>query len=149
MKRRTFLKTTVGGASVVVCRLPQRGQLKTSNIGAIHPGTAPPAEPGQACRLGAQMAVDAVNAAGGIKGKNGLKLELILGDTQTKPENGRVEAERVVSQGAQMLLGSFDSGSTNAMVSVAQQRRVPFLIDIAAADPITANVAASGKSGQP
>jgi len=47
-----------------------------------------------------------------------------------------------------MLLGSFDSGSTNAMVSVAQQRRVPFLIDIAAADPITANLAASVKSGQ-
>jgi len=47
-----------------------------------------------------------------------------------------------------MLLGSFDSGSTNAMVSVAQQRRVPFLIDIAAADPITANVARSVKDGQ-
>jgi len=53
-----------------------------------------------------------------------------------------------VTQGAQMLLGSFDSGSTNAMVSVAQQRRVPFLIDIAAADPITANVAQSVKAGQ-
>ena len=69
------------------------------------------AEPGQACRLGAQMAVDAINAAGGIKAKGGLRLELILGDTQTKPENGRVEAERVVNQGALMLLGSFDSGS--------------------------------------
>jgi branched-chain amino acid transport system substrate-binding protein len=47
-----------------------------------------------------------------------------------------------------MLVGSFDSGSTNAMVSVAQQRRIPFLIDIAAADPITANVAKSVKEGQ-
>ena len=61
---------------------------------------------------------------------------------------GRVEAERVVSQGAQMLMGSFDSGSTAAMVPVAQQRRVPFLVDIAAADPITANVAKSVKEGQ-
>src|SRR5262249_9818699 len=61
---------------------------------------------------------------------------------------GRVEAERVVTQGAQMLMGSFDSGSTAAMVSVAQQRRVPFIIDIAAADPITANVAKSVKDGQ-
>jgi branched-chain amino acid transport system substrate-binding protein len=47
-----------------------------------------------------------------------------------------------------MLMGSFDSGSTAAMVSVAQQRRVPLLIDIAAADPITANVAKSVKEGQ-
>src|SRR3989441_9841440 len=146
--RRTFLTTTAGGAAALGFPLPLRAQSKTFKIGAIHPVTGALAEPGQACRLGAQMAVDAINAAGGIKGKNGIKLELIVGDTQTKPENGRVEAERVVSHGAQMLLGSFDSGSTNAMVSVAQQRRVPFLIDIAAADPITANVARSVKDGQ-
>src|SRR5262247_2487066 len=146
--RRTFLTTTA--ASAVVLGFPRalRAQAKTFKIGAVHPITGPLAEPGQACRLGAQMAADAINAAGGIKGKGGLRLELILGDTQTKPENGRVEAERVVSMGAQMLLGSFDSGSTNAMVSVAQQKRVPFLVDIAAADPITANVAKSVKEGQ-
>src|SRR3989441_6142348 len=148
MKRRTFLTTTAAGAAALGFPLPLRAQSKTFKIGAIHPVTGALAEPGQACRLGAQMAVDAINAAGGIKGKRGIKLELIVGDTQTKPENGRVEAERVVSQGAQMLLGSFDSGSTNAMVSVAQQRRIPFLIDIAAADPITANVAKSVKDGQ-
>ena len=47
-----------------------------------------------------------------------------------------------------MLMGSFDSGSTAAMVPVAQQRRIPFLVDIAAADPITANVAKAVKEGQ-
>src|SRR5947209_4844130 len=148
LTRRTILTTTAGGAAALALPLPLRAQCTTVQVGAIHPVTGAPAEPGQACRLGAQMAVDAINAAGGIKGKNGIKLELIVGDPQTKPENGRVEAERVVSHGAQMLLGSFDSGSTNAMVSVAQQRRVPFLIDIAAADPITANVARSVKDGQ-
>jgi branched-chain amino acid transport system substrate-binding protein len=148
LSRRTFLKTAAAGAAVLGVPGTLRAQAKTFKIGAVHPVTGPLAEPGQACRLGAQMAVDAVNAAGGIKGKGGMKLELIVGDTQTKPENGRVEAERVVTQGAQMLLGSFDSGSTAAMVSVAQQRRVPFLVDIAAADPITANVAKSVKEGQ-
>jgi branched-chain amino acid transport system substrate-binding protein len=147
LTRRTFL-TAAAGAAVLGGPLPLRAQAKTFKIGAVHPVTGPLAEPGQACRLGAQMAVEAVNAAGGIKSKGGMKLELILGDTQTKPENGRVEAERVVTQGAQMLVGSFDSGSTAAMVSVAQQRRVPFIVDIAAADPITANVAKSVKEGQ-
>jgi branched-chain amino acid transport system substrate-binding protein len=94
------------------------------------------------------MAVEAVNAAGGIKSMGGAKLELIVGDTQTKPDVGRTEAERVINQGAQILMGSFDSGSTAAMVPVAQQRRVPFLVDIAAADPITANVAKAVKEGQ-
>jgi len=148
LTRRKLLKTAAAGAAVVGFPLPLRAQPKTFKIGAIHPVTGPLAEPGQACRLGAQMAADAINAAGGIKSKGGIKLELLVGDTQTKPENGRVEAERVVQQGAQMLLGSFDSGSTNAMVSVAQQRRVPFFVDIAAADPITANVAKAVREGQ-
>jgi branched-chain amino acid transport system substrate-binding protein len=148
LTRRTFLTTAAAGAAVAGFPLPLRAQARTFKVGAIHPVTGPLAEPGQACRLGAQMAVEAVNAAGGIKSKGGVKLELIVGDTQTKPENGRVEAERAVNSGAQLLMGSFDSGSTAAMVSVAQQKRVPFVIDIAAADPITANVAKSVKEGQ-
>jgi branched-chain amino acid transport system substrate-binding protein len=146
--RRAFLKASVTGAAVAGFPLPLRAQAPTFKIGVIHPVTGPLAEPGQACRLGAQMAADAVNAGGGIKALGGMKLELLVGDTQTKPDVGRTEAERVVSQGAQMLMGSFDSGSTAAMVPVAQQRRVPFLVDIAAADPITANVARSVKEGQ-
>src|SRR5215470_2683175 len=148
LTRRSFLKTAVAGAAGAGAPRPARAQAKTFKIGAVHPVTGPLAEPGQACRLGAQLAVEAVNAAGGVKGKGGLQLELILGDTQSKPENGRVEAERVVNQGAQMLMGSFDSGSASASLSVAQQKRVPLLIDIAAADPITANVAKAVKDGQ-
>jgi branched-chain amino acid transport system substrate-binding protein len=149
--RRTFLKTAGAAAgATVVAGFPAvlRAQAPTFKIGVVHPVTGPLAEPGQASRLGAQMAADAVNAGGGIKALGGSKLELLVGDTQTKPDVGRTEAERVINQGAQMLMGSFDSGSTAAMVPVAQQRRVPFLVDIAAADPITANVAKAVKEGQ-
>ena len=146
--RRTFLKATLAGAAVAGLPSSLRAQPKTFKIGVVHPVTGLLAEPGQACRLGAQMATDTINAAGGIKALSGTKLELLLGDTQSKPDVGRTEAERVISQGAQMLLGSFDSGSTAAMVPVAQQRRIPFLVDIAAADPITANVAKAVKDGQ-
>src|SRR5262245_61105828 len=148
LSRRTFLKATAASAAVAGYPLRLGAQPKTFKVGVVHPVTGPLAEPGQACRVGAQMAADAVNAAGGIKALGGTRLELLLGDTTTKPEVGRTEAERVISQGAQMLLGSFDSGSTAAMVPVAQQRHVPFLVDIAAADPITANVARSVKEGQ-
>ena len=148
VSRRTFLRAAATGAAVAGFPLPVRAQAKTFKVGVVHPVTGPLAEPGQACRIGAQMAADAINAAGGIKALGGMKLELVLGDTQTKPDVGRTEAERVINQGARMLMGSFDSGSTAAMVPVAQQRRVPFLVDIAAADPITANVAKAVREGQ-
>ena len=146
--RRTFLTGAVAGAAALGFPRPLRAQAPVFKVGIVHPVTGPLAEPGQACRLGATMAAEAINAAGGIKSMGGAKLELIFGDTQTKPDVGRTEAERVINQGAQMLMGSFDSGSTAAMVPVVQQRRVPFLVDIAAADPITANVAKAVKEGQ-
>src|SRR5262245_8222324 len=131
--RRTFLKATAaaaGATAAVGVGAALRALGPVFKLGVGHPVTGPLAEPGQACRLGAQMAADAVNAAGGIKSLGGAKLELIFGDTQTKPDVGRTEAERVITQGAQMLMGSFDSRSTAAMVPVARQRRVPLLVDI-------------------
>jgi len=148
VSRRTFLGAAAAGAAVAGFPLPLGAQPRTVKIGVIHTVTGALAEPGQACRIGAQMAADAINAAGGIKALGGAKLELLLGDTQTKPDVARAEAERVINAGAQMLMGTFNSGDTAAIVPVAQQRRIPFLVDISAADPITANVAKSVREGQ-
>jgi branched-chain amino acid transport system substrate-binding protein len=149
ISRRTFLGTAAGaGVAALGFPLPLRAQAKTIKVGIIHTVTGSLAEPGQACRLGAQMAADAINAAGGIKSMGGMKLELLLGDTQTKADVARAEAERIVNAGAQMLMGTFNSSDTAAIVPVVQQRRIPFLIDVSAADPITANVAKSVKEGQ-
>src|SRR5258705_3822995 len=148
--RRPFPRPAgpAAGAAALGSPAVLRAQAPTLKVGVVHPITGPLAEPGQACRLGAQMAADAINAAGGIKSLNGAKLELVLGDTQTKPGLGRTEPEREINQGAQVLMGSFDSGSTASMVPVVQQCRIPFLVDTAAADPITANVAKAVKDGQ-
>jgi branched-chain amino acid transport system substrate-binding protein len=148
LTRRRFLKGSVGVVALVGAPQPVRAQPRSVKIGAVHPVTGALAEIGQACRLGAQMGVDAVNAAGGIKSLGGAKLELVLGDTENKPDVARAEAERVINGGAQLLTGAFHSGQTAAMVPVAQQKRVPFVIDISAADPITANVAESVRKGE-
>src|SRR5215470_19568248 len=66
LTRRSFLKTAAAGAAVAGTARPARAQTKTFKIGAVHPVTGPLAEPGQACRLGAQLAVEAINAAGGV-----------------------------------------------------------------------------------
>src|SRR5712691_2157401 len=145
--RRAFLRATLGGVVVAAAPSSLSAQTKSFKLGIVHPMTGLLTEPGQACRLGAKMATEAINAAGGIKALGGTKLELLFGDTQAKPDVARAEAERLIGQGAQMLLGAFDSASTAAMVPVAQQRHVPFLVDIAIADSITANVARAVKDG--
>ncbi len=150
LNRRRFLKATGAAAGVAAVGFPAvlRAQPKTVKIGAVHPATGALAEIGQACRLGAQMAADAVNAAGGIKSMGGARLEILPGDSQSQPDVARTEAERLINAGAVILTGAFHSQHTAAIVPVAQQKRVPFLIDISAADPITLNVAKSVKEGQ-
>src|SRR5262245_21462457 len=114
--RRAF----VAGAAALGFPSVLRAQAPAIKLGVLHTVTGPLAEPGQACRAGAQLAAEAINQAGGVKALGGAKLDLLLGDTQSKPEVARQEAERLVNGGAQMLMGTFSSGDTNAVVPVAQ-----------------------------
>ena len=146
--RRTFLRlsTVAVGAAAFARRVS--AQPRSVKIGAVFPVTGPMAEVGQDCRVGAQMAVDAINAAGGIKAMGGARLELLAGDSQTKVDVARAEAERLINGGAQVLTGGFHSAHVATIAPLAQQRRVPYVIDITAADSITANIAKSVREGQ-
>src|SRR3989442_5669390 len=128
LSRRMFLNTTATGAALRFAPRALRAQPATFKLGVIHPVTGPLAEPGQACRLGAQMAADAINAAGGIKSLGGMKLELLLGDTQTKPDLGRLEAERVAKQGAPVVMGSVHFRPTAGLGAVDPPQPVPELV---------------------
>jgi len=147
--RRLALRSagTAAGAWALAPTL-LRAQPSSIRIGAIHPVTGPLAETGQACRLGAQMAVDHVNAQGGIKSMGGAKLELVLGDSQSNADIARAEAARLVNSGVTLLQGAFASQHTAAIVAVAQQHRIPFIIDIGASAVITRNVAQSVREGK-
>jgi branched-chain amino acid transport system substrate-binding protein len=145
--RRTFLTTALGGAGVAAFPRTLRAQPRTIKVGVVSPVTGAMAEVGQDCRLGAQLAAEAVNAAGGIKSMGGAKLELLLGDSQTRVEVARAEAERLINSGAQLLTGAFHSAHVATIAPLAQQRRVPYLIDITAADAPTANIARSVREG--
>lgn len=146
--RRMFLGAAAASAAVATVPIASRAQGKTIKIGVISPVTGALAEVGQDCRLGAQMAAEAINAAGGIRSHGGARLELLLADSQTKPDVARAEADRLLSSGAQMLTGAFHSAHVAGIAPLAQQRRVPYIIDISAADAITANVAKSVREGQ-
>jgi branched-chain amino acid transport system substrate-binding protein len=149
VNRRAFLTTAAlaVGARVV---WPRRlgAQPRTVKIGVISPVSGALAEVGQDSRLGAQMAAEAINAAGGIKALGGARLELLLADSETRTEVARSEAERLINAGAQLLTGGFHSAHVATIAPLAQQRRVPYIIDISAADAPTANVARSVRDGQ-
>lgn len=139
MSRRRFLKYTGAAAGATMFGVPTllRAQPPNIKVAAIHPMTGYMALLGLRCRQGAQLAVEEINAAGGIKSMGGAKIELLLGDNESKPEVSAAEAERLIRAGAHILVGAFGSGESMAIASVAERNGVPFLVDIAAADQIT------------
>ena len=71
---------------------------------------------------GCQLAVDEVNAAGGINGK---KIEIVQGDTASKPEPAKLAAEKVLSQGVIGIVGEVSSGNTIQIANSAGPKGVP------------------------
>jgi branched-chain amino acid transport system substrate-binding protein len=86
---------------------------------------------GQSCQKGADLA-PAV-----IRDLLGVDIELMNADTETNIDIARTRAERLIQEGAHCLIGAFDSGAAAAIAQVAEQRAVPFIINIAAAPQIT------------
>ena len=58
-------------------------------------------------------------------------MEFIYGEAESKPENGRVVAERLIRDGCTLLIGTNDSGSTISVAQAAEAAKIPFLINIA------------------
>ena len=46
-------------------------------------------------------------------------------DTETKVDVARSRAEKLISDGAQLLVGAFDSGQSTAIAQVAEQKGIP------------------------
>ena len=142
MDRRTFIKTSgmiglgVAASSFGVPKLLQAAPA-TIKIGSVQPATGPLAVIGVGQRRGNQLAVDYINAKGGIKSMGGAKLELLLGDSESKPEVGRSEADRLIKEGAVVMTGPFQSGVAMAISTLCEQRQIPFIMDVAALDKVT------------
>jgi branched-chain amino acid transport system substrate-binding protein len=108
----------------------------TITIGSLHPLSGSSAADGQQMDNGAKLAVDAINKAGGIKSLGGAKLKLDSADTKGAPETGQSEAQRLISDGAVALLGTYQSAVSQNVAAVAERNQVPFVIDVSSADAI-------------
>jgi branched-chain amino acid transport system substrate-binding protein len=114
--------------------LAQAGSKGTVKVGVLMPLTGNTAWAGKTNRIAAAMAAEEVNAqdlAGGYK------LELVFGDSQCEPRPAHDEAERLIGQEkVQLLIGEFCSSASVAAAQVANDEKIPLLVNISTADQI-------------
>ena len=84
---------------------------------------------GEHTRRGYDLAVNAINDAGGIAvGGKAYKLEVIYYDDESTPARGAQLAERLINQdGVAFMLGPYSSGLTKAIAPVTEQYGVPMV----------------------
>ena len=116
----------VGGFPAIVSAQPSK--LK---VGVLLPRSGVLAQLGQSCQLGADISPAIV------KKLYGVDIELMNADFESNVDLARARAEDLIHQGAQLLIGPFDSGAASVIAQVAEQRKIPFVINVAAAPQIT------------
>ena len=132
--RRRFTRLAAGtSAAAAIGGFPAlvRAQAQKLKVGVLLPKSGVLAQLGQSCQRGADI------SPGIVRELIGVELELTSVDFESNVDQARARAEKLVNDGAQLLIGPFDSGAASAIAQVAEQRRIPFVINIAAAPPIT------------
>jgi branched-chain amino acid transport system substrate-binding protein len=111
-------------------------QARPIKVGLIHPVSGALAYSGGQGRMGCQMAIDEINAAGGIKALGGTRLEATLGDSQSRPEVGVAEVERLHQENVAAYVGCFSSAIALPATQAAAKYNTPFMIDVGVSDAI-------------
>ena len=132
LSRRTLLVTTATLAAPAVLR----AQPAAIKIGILQPVTGALAQDGELGRLGAQIAIDEINAAGGIASLGGAKLEMVFGDARSAPDAGVAEVERLQAEGVCAVVGGFASPICLAASQAASRYGLPDIVDVGVSDAI-------------
>ncbi|WP_207002788.1 ABC transporter substrate-binding protein [Trinickia mobilis] len=135
--RRTFLRRSAAAAALVAAPWVARAaSAKSIKVGVLHPVTGALAYSGQQCRLGALLAIEDINNAGGIKSQGGALIEAVLGDAQSRPEAGAAEVERMNEAGVSAIVGAYASAICLATTQTAAKYGLPHVVDVGVADQI-------------
>ena len=103
-------------------------------IGVISPNTGALAAYGNGIVTGVDLAVEQINAAGGILGR---QVEVIKTDDQSDPTECLNAFNSLVAQGVGLIIGSATSGCTSAITDAANEEEICLLAPTATADSIT------------
>src|SRR5438445_1769434 len=131
LNRRRLLAGAAAVTTVMAAPAIVRAQSGMLKVGVLLPRSGTQAGIGQDCFRGVELANPIFKSIGLPE------LEIMNADTETNVEVARSRAEKLIADGAQLLMGAFDSGQSSAIAQVAEQKGIPFVINIAAAPPIT------------
>ena len=112
-------------------------KVETVKIGIIEPLSGPLALIGEKNLKAYQLAINKINGGGGIKSLGGAKLAPIIGDSEGKPEVAMSQAERLINEGAVVLVGAYQSAAVFSATQTAERFKTPFLVATGIADEIT------------
>src|ERR1700674_5940567 len=134
MSQRRALLSLRGLSAAVVGALalwavPASTQTKEVKVALIAPLSGPWARQGDLVRKGAEMAIDDINNAGGIKSMGGARMKLIVADTGDTPEKAKNAAQRLMAQEPDLVAGegSWLSSFTLAVTEVTERAELPWL----------------------
>ena len=129
-----MLKRTLIAAALAVAALPASADIKVGLVTAL---SGQSARAGEAITRGLTVAIDELNAKGGVLGQ---KLVLVRRDDEATPAKGVVAArELIFKEKVAVLFGGLDTPVSLAIVPIANQEKVPFVGPWAAGTPITKN----------
>ena len=97
-------------------------------IGLPLPMTGSEATYGKDMENAIKMAVDEVNAKGGVDGK---KLTTITGDDACDPQQATAAANKLVSQGVVAIVGGYCSGAVVPTLTIYNEKNLPFIVEAA------------------
>jgi branched-chain amino acid transport system substrate-binding protein len=139
VSRRTFLHTTALGTTAVgLLGAPAilRAQGAAVKVGVLQPVSGALSYSGQQGKLGATMAIDAINAAGGIKALGGAKIDPMFGDAQSTPDGGNAEVEKMNAASVCAVVGGYASAICLAATQTAARYDLPYVVDVGVVDSI-------------
>jgi branched-chain amino acid transport system substrate-binding protein len=136
LNRRTVLQASGAAAAIIAAPGLLRAQAAPIKIGILQPVTGALAQDGEYGRLGAEIALNEINAAGGIKSMGGAKLQMVFGDARSNPEGGTAEVERMQGEGVAAIVGGFASPIALAASQAASRYDIPYIVDVGVSDQI-------------
>ncbi len=129
-----MLRRTFAAAVWLALALPVAASAQNIVIGASVPDTGPAAAPALWQRWGFQIALDEVNAAGGVLGK---KVELLGYDNRCNPSEAVNVANKLIEAKVVAILGAHCSSATLATMPLIAAAKIPMVEGIASSPKIT------------
>ena len=129
-------RLVIAGATTLTMLTAAAAQ-ETLKVGLVAAMSGQSAKSGEAIVRGLTIAIDEINAKGGVLGT---KLELLVRDDESNPAKGVVAARELAQREKVVaLFGGLDTPVSMAIVPFANQAKIPFMGVWAAGTPITKN----------